>query len=115
VILAGPFSHKHRRKFHMGKLIIGLVIGLVAGAGGALLLGGGALTGIGVATGLSAGICSTIEAAQDIGVMTAEQADAVLTAAAEKLSGTDSVEGGDVVGVAAECEQVMQSLTEAAD
>lgn len=98
----------------MGKLIIGLIIGLVVGAGGALTFGGGAMMGAGVATGLSAGMCSTIKSAQNAGLMTTEQADQVMAGAAEVLVGVLDSEDDDVAGSAAACDQVLAKLKEAA-
>lgn len=94
----------------MGKLILGLIIGLVIGGGGALVLGGGAMMGAGVATGLSAGMCSTLSAAQDAGLVTAEQADQVLLAATQKLADVDVSETGPLVGSSDGCEEVLANL-----
>ena len=94
----------------MSKLVIGiiaLIFGIVVGAIGGLSLGGGAMMGAGVATGLSAGICSTVTAAQEEGIMTSEQADIVLARAASDL-GSD-VEA-PLVGTAAQCADVMSQL-----
>lgn len=101
----------------MGNLLIGvlgLVVGLVLGAvlGGSMI--GGTAAGFGVATGLSAGICSTVQAAQEEGLLTAEQVDTVLTRAAADLGATEVVQDGGLVGSAAQCDQVMQRLSEAA-
>ena len=54
-------------------LVIGLVIGGTAGVigGGAAAIGSGA--GIGIATGLSAGICGTVEAARAGGFVTDDE------------------------------------------
>lgn len=99
----------------MGKLIIGLIVGLVIGAGGALVFGGGAMMGVGVGTGLSAGICSTIGAAQEAGLITPEQADEIVAAAGEQLSGMSAEDRATpLVGTAAACDDVMQQLREAA-
>lgn len=99
----------------MLKLVIGLVIGLVVGAaGGAMLIGGGA-AGLGIATGLGAGICSTVQAAQEEGIMTAEQVDQVLNRAAADMAAMSSVESSsEIVGSAAECEGVLDRLRAAA-
>lgn len=102
----------------MGKAVIGilgLVVGLLGGTmfGGALI--GGTAMGIGAGTGLSAGICATVQAAQEEGIMTAEQVDQVLIRAAQDLAGTEGVpEGADMVGGAAECAAVMEKLKSAA-
>lgn len=102
----------------MGKAvvgIIGLVIGLAVGGYGGLTLGGGAMMGVGVATGLSAGLCATVQAAQEEGIMKAEQVDQVLKRAAADLGGvTNLPEGEKMVGGAAECQAVLTRLREAA-
>jgi hypothetical protein len=102
----------------MGKAafgIIGLVIGLAVGGYGGLSLGGGAMMGMGVATGLSAGICATVEAAQEEGIMTAGQVDQVLKRAAADLGGVTKLpQGEEMVGGAAECQAVLARLREAA-
>lgn len=102
----------------MGKAflaIIALVVGVVIGAFGALSLGGGAMLGAGVATGLSAGICATVEATQEEGVMTAEQVDQVLQRAAHDIGGTVEMQPGEaMVGGATECAAVMDRLRAAA-
>lgn len=103
----------------MGKLlvgIIGLVAGLVVGTvfGGSII--GGAATGLGIATGASAGICSTMQAAQEEGLLTAEQVDQVLTRAVEDLGGTAATaDGAALVGSAADCDAVMQKLDAASN
>lgn len=101
----------------MGKVLIAilfLIIGLIVGGVGAMTVGGGAMAGIGVATGLSAGICSTVKAGQEEGLLTAEQVDQVLTRASRDLAGmADLPEGEEVVGSAAACDNVMQRLREA--
>ena len=99
-------------KFLIG--VIGLIAGLVIGGFGALTFGGGAMMGVGVGTGLSAGICSTVQAAREEGLLTEEQVDQVLRRAAGDLSGTAGLpEGEEMVGGAAECEAVMTRLREA--
>lgn len=96
-------------KFGFG--LIGLVIGLAAGVFGAITLGGGAMTGIGVGTGLSAGICSTVIAAQEEGLLSAEQVDRVLVRAANDLAAMANSAGGEaLVGSAAACEDVMERI-----
>ncbi|MEV8467273.1 hypothetical protein AB0T83_10825 [Fluviibacterium sp. DFM31] len=100
----------------MGKLLIGvimLVVGLLIGAfvGAPMMIGTAA--GVGIATGLSAGICTTVQAAQDEGLLSAEQVDQVLTRAARNIGSDNSVEG-EIVGSAAQCEEVLAKLKEAA-
>ncbi|SIS87368.1 hypothetical protein SAMN05421759_10511 [Roseivivax lentus] len=94
----------------MGK-IIAAGIGLVVGAVGGMMLGGGALMGAGVATGLSAGICATVQAAQEEGIMTAEQVDQVLTRASQDLGSSEVVsDPAAMVGTADQCQSVMDAL-----
>lgn len=72
----------------MGKLLIavaGLVLGLVGGAFGALSLGGGAMMGAGVATGLSAGVCATFRAAIDMAKMSSLPPDESIVGGAAVL------------------------------
>jgi hypothetical protein len=101
----------------MGKavaLITGLVVGLIGGVtlGGSLI--GGAAAGVGIASGMSAGICSTVRTEQDVGLSTAEQVDQVTSRAAGDLSDFSGDEGtGEVVGVSADCENVLAQLREA--
>ena len=97
----------------MGKItiaIISLVIGIVIGGVGAMTIGGG-LMGIGVATGLSSGICMTIEAAEELGLMNDEQVAQVLTKATENISGvTELPEDQKIVGSAEQCKEVMAKM-----
>ena len=99
----------------MGRVLIGLgglVVGLIAGAlfGGSIV--GGTAAGVGIATGLSAGICSTMTAASEEGLLTDAQVDEILARATTDLGGT--LEGGQIVGTISDCEQVLQTLREAA-
>lgn len=98
----------------MGKVglsIISLVLGLGVGAWGGINLGGGAMMGAGVATGLSSGICATVQAAQEEGIMTAEQVDQVLNRAAQDLSGKTGLPTGDqLIGSADQCADFMSKL-----
>jgi hypothetical protein len=93
--------------------VIALVIGLAIGGFGALTFGGGMMGGAGAAAGLSAGICSTVQAAQEEGIMSAEQVDRVLSRAAQDLSGAGGVPAGhEVVGSAAACGKVLARVRE---
>ena len=98
----------------MRKLLIGiagLVLGVALGAFGGVNLGGGAMMGAGVATGLSAGICSTVQAAQEEGIMTAEQVDLVLARAASDMAAAASLPAGtEMVGGAADCASFLDRL-----
>lgn len=94
-----------------GIAIISLVVGLGVGGWGGLNLGGGAMMGVGVATGLSSGICATVQAAQEEGLLTAEQVDQVLNRAAQDISGkTELPEGEQIIGSADQCAQFIQKL-----
>lgn len=102
----------------MGKFLIAIIC-LVIGTGiGAMVVAPmmtGAATGIGIATGLSAGICSTVQAAQAEGLLTEAEIDQVLNRAAADiaaLAGT-ATEGG-LVGGAGECAAVMEDIRSAA-
>lgn len=98
----------------MGKVLLAivmLVIGAVGGGVVALSLGGGMMAGAGVATGLSAGICSTVTAAGALGYLSDDQVDEVLARAAQDVSGDVEVpEGAEIVGSAAQCAAFMQTL-----
>jgi len=100
----------------MGKFILALVfliIGAVIGFLGSGLVGGAAM-GIGVATGASAGICMTVEAAEEEGFLTPEEIDQVLNRAAADMSeiaGSDAP--GELVGARDDCAAVMERLREA--
>jgi hypothetical protein len=100
----------------LGKLILGLIIGLAVGGIGATLFGsrlaGGAM-GVGIATGLSTGICTVVEAAEQSGLLTPEQIEQVLARAAENmqsLSGEAVPQGADLAGSVEECRGFMDSL-----
>jgi hypothetical protein len=98
----------------MGKTLIGilgLIVGIVIGAFGGLNLGGGAMMGTGVAAGLSAGVCATVQAAQEEGLLSAEQVDQVLGRAAADLSAAASLPPEEkMVGGAADCAAVLETL-----
>ena len=96
----------------MGKVILGIVIGLVLGVVGAMTLGGGAAMGVGVATGLSAGVCSTLKGAQAENLITAEQADQILNRVNSEMASLQGIETTDeIVGSVAQIEpQCRQNL-----
>lgn len=102
----------------MARYLIGGVIGLLLGglfmtfAVGAMV---GAGAGAGIAVGLSAGVCTTVRAAQDLDIMTPEQVDEVLTLATRNFeSAVELEEGTEIVGSAAQCDEVLQRLRTAA-
>ena len=102
----------------MGKAVIG-IIGLVIGAVLGIVFGAplmmGTAAGLGVASGLNAGICATVQAAQDEGLLSAEQVDQVLTRAATDIVAVQGLElEEDILGSSAHCEKVMADLAAAA-
>lgn len=103
----------------MGRILfglLGLVVGLVGGAilGGSLI--GGSAAGIGIATGASAGICMTVQAAENEGLLTAEEIDQVLNRAAADAAAIAGAEApGQIVGSAEDCAAVLQKLKEGAE
>lgn len=102
----------------MGKVltgIVGLIIGVIGGAifGGSVI--GGTAAGIGIATGASAGICITITAAEEEGLLTTDEIDQVLTRAAADAAAISGAEApGEIVGSADDCAEVMQRLSDSA-
>lgn len=103
-----------KREENMGKLILGIVIGLVLGVVGAMTLGGGAAVGVGVATGLSAGVCTTLKGAQAENLITAEQADQILNRVNSEMASLQGIEAtGEIVGSAQACDEFLSKLREA--
>ncbi len=102
----------------MGKYLIGGLIGLVLGVAGTFMIMGsavGAGAGAGVAVGLTTGICTMAKSAQDMGLMTPEQVDQVLSNALTLFGETADVpEGAEVVGSAAQCEEALAKIRAAA-
>ncbi len=99
---------------NMGKVILGIVIGLVLGVVGAMTLGGGAAVGVGVATGLSAGVCTTLKGAQAESLITAEQADQILNRVNSEMASLQGIETtGEIVGSAQACDEFLSKLREA--
>lgn len=102
----------------MGKVLIAaifLLIGIaIGGAGGTLFLGGG-MMGVGVATGLTGGVCGAVEAGQQLGYLTAEQADEVIARTWSSVSGAVGVGDAETApGGAEECGRALDRLREAA-
>ncbi len=92
----------------MGKLgiaVMSLLVGLVLGAVG------GVFAGAGAATGMATGICATVQAAQQIGVMTPDHVDLVLARAASNFSGgKDLPKTEGQPSSAAACDEFMARL-----
>ena len=101
----------------MGKVIIAFLSLVVGAALGVFLVAPvmtGAAAGVGIATGLSAGICATVQAAQEEDLLTPEQVDQVLNRApADKaeLAGEEAPE--KMVGAVRDCDAVMERLRSA--
>lgn len=98
---------------NMGKVVIGLVLGLAAGIGAMLYIGSTAVgigTGAGAAMGISAGLCAMVEAANQSGVLTPEQLDTLIAQASGALAGSDAAPQTEVAGSVAQCETVMSDL-----
>jgi hypothetical protein len=100
----------------MGRIlfgIIGLVVGAIGGTlfGGALL--GGSAAGIGIATGMTSGVCSVVMAATEEGLLTPEEVDQVMARAAADLGG--AVDATPEATTIAQCEVYMQDLMNGRD
>lgn len=93
------------------------VVGGVVGAVLTIVFAGAALTGVGagagIVTGLKAGACLTVEAAKEQGLITADQVDQVLSAAAGQIADTHTPVP-DFVGGNAACEQFIADLKQTA-
>ena len=97
----------------MGKLGVAILSFLIGLAGGAVLVGpmiGGAMAGAGAGVGLSTGTCLTVKAATELGYLSDEQVDEVLTKAAEDVSSQTVSEGQEIVGSAAACREALEKL-----
>lgn len=101
----------------MGKAllaIIAFVVGALAGGFGGASLGGGAMMGAGAAVGLTAGACSTIIAAEELGFVTPEEADAVLAqAASNAAAAVGETPQGNISGGLANCRSAMDQIQDA--
>ncbi len=103
-----------KREENMGKVILGIVIGLILGVVGVMTLGSGAAVGVGVATGLSAGVCTTLKGAQAENLITAEQADQILNRVNSEIASLQGIETTDeIVGSAQACDEFLSKLREA--
>jgi hypothetical protein len=72
-------------------------------------------TGVGIATGLKAGACLTVEAAKDKGFITAAQVDEVLNAAAQQIVTTSGIDdAGQLTGADQQCQKFIADLKNAA-
>lgn len=90
-------------------LILGLALGWFVSAGMT-----GVAAGIGIATGLSSGVCMTVKAAEEEGLLDTAQVDQVLNRAATDLREAANLpEGEPIIGSAAQCDEVLTKLREA--
>ena len=100
-----------------------LLAGFVVGGIAAVMLAGPVATGVGagfgVATGLQAGACLTVEAAKEKGLITAEQVGEVLQAAAQLIADTNVPESPGTDSGApmsdADCQAVVARLKAAGE
>ncbi len=94
------------------------VAGFIFGGIATFLLTSGVLTGIGagagIVTGLKAGACLTIEAAKKQGLVTDDQVDGLLNAAATEISLKAPQDEALFSGGSAACEKIVAELREAA-
>ena len=92
------------------------LLGAVVGGIACLVIAAGWFTGIGagvgVATGLQAGVCMAVEAAKDEGLITAEQVDQVLNAAGKQIASDEYAGQATSTGGHLECEKVIAKLKE---
>ncbi len=70
----------------------------------------GAIAGVGIATGLQAGACLTVEAAVSEGLITEAQVDEALRAAAAQLASTELPAAAAAEGGQMDCAKVVADL-----
>lgn len=68
------------------------------------------MAGLGAATGIATGICSTVRAAQELEFLTPEQVDAVLARAAKDAGGDASEESQTAMGSAKACDDYLETM-----
>ena len=96
----------------MGQLISGQIIELVGSGFGRAARIGGAAAGVGIATGLDAGICATDQAAEEEGSRTADEVDRVLQRTAADMSDLlgEPMEDDVIATAPADCDGVIEQL-----
>lgn len=94
-------------------VLLGFILGGIVGVLGGGAIGTGVGAGAGIVTGLQAGACMTVEAAKEKGLITAEQVDQILAAAADTMKGQADVAGTAFAGSDAECQAVVAELKQA--
>ena len=92
--------------------------GAIVGGIASIILASGIFTGIGagvgIATGMQDGACLAVEAAKDQDMITAEQVDEVLNAAARLIASDEYGAAADSTGGNVECEKIVAGLKAAA-
>ena len=91
-------------------VLLGLVIGGAAGFFVATPIG----AGVGIATGLKAGACLTVEGAKEAGFITSEQVDDVLMSAGRQIASADVAEDVSFSGGDTECTRFIAEMKQAA-
>jgi hypothetical protein len=92
---------------------ISMSAGAIIGGFAAFQLGSGVGANAGVTKGFSDGACSAMEAAKARGLVTAEQYDEVLNAAAQIAGRAEVQSDARLSDTAAKCEQVIANLQQA--
>lgn len=98
----------------MGKLLIGLVIGLVLGAAGWFFLAGPAMVGAGAGVGIAVGVKTAaciMQEAEGAGIVTAEQRQRIRALAAQEFGA--EIPEGESIGGPTGCDEFMAQLREA--
>lgn len=95
-------------------VVLGFVLGVVVMLFLApTVVGVGA--GVGIATGLKAGACLTVEAAKEKGFITGAQVDEVLNAAVKQIASSTGIDDANKLsGADAACQKVIADLKNAA-
>ncbi len=95
------------------KSVLLVLLGVVIGGALGFFVFTGIGAGVGIATGLQAGACLTLEAAREQGLITAEQEPEILAAAASAFGSEDMPEGVDTSEI--DCAKVVADLKAAAE
>jgi hypothetical protein len=91
--------------------IVFLLIGAAVGGYLALGVGAGMGAGAGIVVGSQAGACLAVEAAKDLGLLTAEQVNEVLNGAVAKIAdGAKFPPEAKLIGGEADCAKVVADL-----
>ena len=93
--------------------VVSVLLALIAGialGGAAILITFGVETGIGLVAGLSAGMCETLKAAQDLNLLTEAQAAQVFERAAENMKAASDRDVTSLVGSVGDCDAALAQL-----